>query len=164
MKIDSFMQMYLAELQELASVQDQLEKAAPELARRAAHPALKDILANHREENEAQRRRLATILEGHAASPSAHHDQAMEALLAETGKMLDLLEGDDLRDAGLIASSQKIALYQVAAFGTAAALAGQLGLVDEQQVLHRCCEEHRTADERLSRLAKREINPEAAAA
>ena len=88
----------------------------------------------------------------------------MEALLAETGKMLDILDGDDLRDAGLIASSQKNALYQVAVFGTAAALADQLGLGDEQEVLQRCCEQHRKADERLERLAKREINPEAAAA
>jgi len=37
--------------------------------------------------------------------------------------MLSLLEGDDLRDAGLIASAQKLEHYEIAAYGTAAALA-----------------------------------------
>ena len=46
-----------------------------------------------------------------------------------------MLKVDDLRDAGLIASAQKIEHYEIAAYGTAAALAGQLELRDEQK----CC-------------------------
>lgn len=93
-----------------------------------------------------------------------HVDQAMEALLRETGKMLDLLEQEALRDAALIASAQKIAHYEMAAFGTAAALAGQLDQRDDQRILHQCYEEVRRADSALSELAKREVNPHALAA
>ena len=39
----------------------------------------------------------------------------MEALLNETEKMLSLLEDDSLRDAGLIASAQKLEHYEIAA-------------------------------------------------
>ena len=72
----------------------------------------------------------------------AHTDQAV----SETEKMLSLLEGDDLRDAGLIASAQKLEHYEIAIYGTAAALAGQLELRDDQRVLHDSLEEERTID------------------
>jgi ferritin-like metal-binding protein YciE len=78
--------------------------------------------------------------------------------------MLTILKIDDLRDAGLIASAQKIEHYQIAAYGTAAALAGQLGLRDEQKMLHLSLEEERRADILLTQVAKREVNPDAVAA
>jgi ferritin-like metal-binding protein YciE len=88
----------------------------------------------------------------------------MEALVNETQKMLSLLEGDDLRDAGLIASAQKLEHYEIAAYGTAAALAGQLDLRDDQRMLHDSLEEERKADAALTKLAKGEVNQDAAAA
>jgi ferritin-like metal-binding protein YciE len=68
------------------------------------------------------------MLREHGANPMAHTDQAMQALVHETRKMLGILGGDDLRDAGLIASAQKLEHYKIATYGTAAALAGQLDL------------------------------------
>ncbi|MFY9769893.1 MAG: DUF892 family protein, partial [Xanthobacteraceae bacterium] len=50
-------------------------------------------------------------MQNHGAKLRAHNDQAMEALVNETKKMLSLLEGD-LRDAGLIASAQKLEHYE----------------------------------------------------
>jgi len=74
--------------------------------------------------------------------------------------MLGILGGDDLRDAGLIASAQKLEHYKIAAYGTAA-LAGQLDLRDEQKMLHRSLDEEREFDVLLTRIAKREVNPDA---
>ena len=88
----------------------------------------------------------------------------MEALVNETKKMLALLERDDLRDAGLIASAQKLEHYEIAAYGTAAALAGQLGLRDDQRMLHDSLEEERKTDAALTKLAKGEVNQDALAA
>jgi ferritin-like metal-binding protein YciE len=107
---------------------------------------------------------LVTILRKHGASATAHTDQAMQALVTETKKMLTILKADDLRDAGLIASAQKLEHYEIAAYGTAAALAGQLDLRDEQKMLHLSLEEERRADAMLTHLAKREVNPDALAA
>ncbi len=164
MEISNFKDMFLAELQELVSVEEQLADALLRMAGAASHPALKRLLIHHRAETETQRERLLTILHKHGASPNAHTDQAMQALITETKKMLTILKIDDLRDAGLIASAQKIEHYEIAAYGTAAALAGQLDLRDEQKMLHLCLEEERRADTLLTQLAKREVNPDAVAA
>jgi ferritin-like metal-binding protein YciE len=78
--------------------------------------------------------------------------------------MLTMLKGDDLRDAGLIASAQKLEHYEIAAYGTAAALAGQLDLRDDQKLLHQSLEEEKQADALLTKLAKGEVNRDAIAA
>jgi len=113
---------------------------------------------------EIQKQRLSTILHKHGANPAAHTDQAMQALISETKKMLAMLTEDDLRDAGMIASVQKLEHYEIAAYGTAAALAGQLDLRDEQKMLHRSLDEEKQTDELLTQLAKREVNRDALAA
>jgi ferritin-like metal-binding protein YciE len=105
-----------------------------------------------------------SILKKHGASPTAHTDQAMQALIIETKKMLTMLKGDDLRDAGLIASVQKLEHYEIAAYGSAAALAGQLDLRDDQNMLHQSLEEERETDAILTDIAKGEVNSDALAA
>ena len=164
MEINSFKDMFLAELQELVSVEGQLADAVLRMAGAASHPELKRVLVHHRAETETQADRLITILKKHGADPMAHVDQSMEVLIRETAKMLIMLKPDDLRDAGLIASLQKIKHYEIAAYGTAAALAGQLDLRDEQKMLHLSLEEEKRFDELLTKLAKREVNRDALAA
>ena len=88
----------------------------------------------------------------------------MQALVNETEKMMTMLKGNDLRDAGLIASAQKLEHYEIAAYGTAAALAGQLDLRDDQRLLHQSLEEEKQADALLTKLAKGEVNRDAIAA
>ena len=61
---------------------------------------------------------------------------------------------DDLRDAGLIASIQRLKHYEIAAYGTAAALAGQLELRDDQDVLLESLEEEKLTDVELTALAE----------
>jgi ferritin-like metal-binding protein YciE len=78
--------------------------------------------------------------------------------------MLVILGGDDLRDAGLIASAQKLEHYEIAAYGSAAALAGQLDLRDDQVLLHDSLLEEKEADAILTDIAKGEVNPDALAA
>lgn len=72
--------------------------------------------------------------------------------------------GDELGDAGLLASAQKLEHYEIAAYGSAAALAGQLDLRNDQKLLHANLEEEKRMDEVLTRLAKGEVNPDAVAA
>ena|SRR5690348_4018791 len=164
MQIASFRDMYIAELQELVSVERQLAQVLPHMAEVASHPELKNALLHHLHETEAQKRRLQSILQKHGADPQAHTDQAMQALIHETAKMLQLLQGGELRDAALIASAQKLEHYEIAAYGTACALAGQLDLREDQQALHDSLEEEKAADIQLTALAKRRINAQAATA
>jgi ferritin-like metal-binding protein YciE len=164
MQIATFKGMYIAELQELANVEDQLADALLTMSEMASHPALKRALIAHCEKTLAQREQLIAILQRHGADPNAHTDQAMQALIIETAKMTTILQGQDLRDAGLVASAQKLEHYEIAAYGTAAALAGQLGLRNEQRTLHDSMEEEKEMDVQLTQLAKAEVNQDALAA
>ena len=69
----------------------------------------------------------------------------------------------DLRDAGIIASAQRVEHYEIAVYGSLATWAKQLGLEEDLQALLAILEEEKRTDERLSRLAKRVVNPDAAA-
>ena len=145
-------------------MEKQLGTALQLMSRIAAHPTLKDALRYHHDQSRTQMGRLESILSNHGSSAYVHSDQAVEALLTETEKMLRLVKGSALRDAALIASAQKIEHYEIAAYGTAAALAGQLELRDEQHMLHLSLEEEREFDLVLTKLAKGEINRDALAA
>jgi ferritin-like metal-binding protein YciE len=164
MQITNFKDLYIAELQEMRSLEGQLEEALMRMAEVASNPTLKSMLTGQREQALAQEQRLGSMLSRHDANPRAHTDQAMQALVGEAEKMLMMVKGNDLRDAAMIASAQKIGHYQIAAYGTAAALAGQLDLRDDQRTLHQSLEEEKDADKALTQLAKGEINHDAVAA
>ena len=164
MQITNFKDMYIAELQKLRSLEAQLSTALTRIADMALHRSLKSVLRHHREQTQRQGARLSKLLQKYAANPREHKDQAVGSLIAETDKMLDMVAGHELRDAALTASVQKIKHYEIAAYGTAAALAGQLDLRDDQRLLHESLEEEKEIDVFLTRLAKGEINQEALAA
>jgi ferritin-like metal-binding protein YciE len=164
MKITSFKDLYIAELQELADMERQLATALRRMADIALHAGLKRALTDHFQQTTGQRERLRSMIQQHGASPTAHSDQAMQALIRETEKMFAILKDADLRDAALIASAQKLEHYEIAAYGTAAALAGQLDLRNDQAMLHENLEEEKEMDLLLTQLAKSEINRDALAA
>jgi ferritin-like metal-binding protein YciE len=163
MHIASFKDMYIAELQELCNAETQLTELLPGMAQIASNAGLKSALTNHWQETKSHKDRLESLLRKHGADPKAHIDQAMQALVNESQKMASMVAGP-LRDAVLIASAQKLEHYEIAAYGTAAALAGQLNLREDQRILHETLDEEKNADTLLTKLAKAEINRGAAAA
>jgi ferritin-like metal-binding protein YciE len=164
MQITIFRDLYLAELQELRDMKRQLTSAHERFGAAAASQRLAGIFNQHREETREQVERLEGLLRQHKADPQAHTDQAMEALVRESEKMLSVIPKGELRDAALIASAQKIAHYEIAAFGSAAALAGQQDLRDDQTMLHGFAEQEKKTDAMLTQLAKGAINGGAAKA
>jgi ferritin-like metal-binding protein YciE len=162
MNVDNFREIYTAELQELRSVEAQLVEALPKMADVAGHPELKQGIQTHLEETRAQQARVEEILRRHSTEPREHVDQAMQAMLQEAEKWANMVQDRDLRDAGIIASAQRVEHYEIAVYGSLATWAKQLGLEDDLQALLAILEEKRT-DERLSRPAKRVVNPDAAA-
>jgi ferritin-like metal-binding protein YciE len=164
MNVDDFRQMYVAELQELRSVEEQLIHALPRMSNMAQHPELKQGIMDHWEETRGQRERLDELLRRHHVNPREHQDSSMEAIISETKRWAQMVEDRDLRDAGLIASAQRVEHYEIAVYGTLAAWAKQLGLQEDLRVLLENLEEEKRADESLTELAKKIINPEAASA
>jgi len=162
MNVDSLRDMYIAELQELRSVEAQLIEALPKLADMAGHAELKQAIRSHLEETRAQQARLDAILTRHGAEPREHVDQAMQAMLKEAEKWAGMVQYQDLRNAGLIASAQRVEHYEIAVYGTLASWAKQLGLGEDERTLHTILEEEKRTDEKLTGLAQRIVNPDAA--
>jgi ferritin-like metal-binding protein YciE len=163
MNLENFRDMYLTELQELRSVEAQLVEALPKLADVACRPELKQAIQAHFDETRSQQSRLDEILRRHGADPREHVDQAMQAMLKEAEKWAGMVQDQDLRDAGLIASAQRVEHYEIAVYGSLATWAKQLGLDEDLQTLLGILEEEKRTDESLSTLAKRVVNPDAAA-
>jgi ferritin-like metal-binding protein YciE len=163
MNVDNFRELYTAELQELRSVEAQLVDALPRLAEMASHPELKQAIQAHLDETRWQQSQLDEILRRHGVDPREHVDQAMQAMLKEAEKWAGMVPDQDLRDAGLIASAQRVEHYEIAVYGSLATWAKQLGLDEDLPVLLDILEEEKRTDESLSTLAKRVVNPDAAA-
>ena len=86
----------------------------------------------------------------------------MQAIVREAEEWARMVQDPDLRDAGLIASAQRVEHYEIAVYGTLATWAKQLGLDEDERTLHANLGEEKRTDETLTRLAKQVINPDAA--
>jgi ferritin-like metal-binding protein YciE len=163
MNVNTLRDLYIAELQEIRSVEEQLVGALPRMADVAGHPDLKQGIQTHLEETRSQQSRLEEILRRHDAEPREHIDQAMQAMLKESEKWANMVQDRDLRDAGIIASAQRVEHYEIAVYGSLATWAKQLGLEEDLPTLLAILEEEKRTDERLSTLAKRIVNLDAVA-
>jgi ferritin-like metal-binding protein YciE len=162
MNIADFQALYVSELQELRSVEDQLVNALPGLGDLAASPALKQLLASHLEATRLERDRLDGVLQSQGVDERAHHDSSVRVLLDEATRWAGMIATPELRDAALIASVQRIEHYKIAVYGTLATWAKTLGHKEDLNVFLAFLEEEKGADAMMTELAKRLVNPEAA--
>lgn len=160
--IDNFTTLYINELQELYSAKAQMEDLLETLETTIEHNAIREELSRYRSQISRHQDQIAEILERCEASPERHEDDAMEALVHETEKMRKVGGSEALRDAGLVASLQRLIHYQIAGLGTAATYAKTIDRMSEAASLHRLMDEDKAMDEHLSRLAKELVNPAAA--
>ena len=68
-----------------------------------------------------------------------------------------------LVDAALIAAAQRVEHYEMSAYGTARAMAEQLGHSDVAELLQATLNEERAADEKLTQISTEEVLVGAAA-
>lgn len=162
MAYDSLRKIYISELQEQRSAEEQLLQALPKMSEMAHDAQLGNAIQEHLRETRSQLDRLDSILKAHDAQPREHQDSSMQTILGEAGKWAMMIDEPATRDAGLIASAQRVEHYEIAVYGTLATWAKQLGLDEDLKVLLSILEEEKAADAKLTDLAKRAVNPEAA--
>ena len=90
-------------------------------------------------------------------------DQSMHGIMAETDTWAGMVDNSPCRDAGLIASAQRIEHDEVAIDRTLATWAGQLDLEEDAATLRAILAVETSADDRLTWLAKADVTPDAAA-
>lgn len=162
MEIKDLRSLYLAELQEARSFEDQIASTLETLIEQANDPDLRRTLEEDLPEARRHALALGAMIEGHGAPADEHSDQGMSALLAEARKWAGKIDDPTVRDAALIASAQRIQHYEIAVYGSLVAWARQLGLDDGDQ-LQKILDEERKADAKLTGLAVRSVNSSAMA-
>ena len=86
----------------------------------------------------------------------------MDGLIKEGESILEETESGMVRDAGIIAACQKVEHYEIATYGTLRQYAETLGLDEAEKLLAQTLAEEKEADVKLTVIAVKAVNLEAA--
>jgi ferritin-like metal-binding protein YciE len=162
MKLGSLHDLYLDELKDLYSAENQLVKALPKMAKAANAPELRAAFEEHLEETRNQVKRLERIFKELDASPRGKKCKGMEGLIEEGKEILGEDADANVLDAALIAAAQRVEHYEMAGYGCVRTFARLLGYDDAADLLQETLDEEGAADKKLTQLAESVINVEAA--
>ncbi|HZF98327.1 MAG TPA: ferritin-like domain-containing protein [Pseudoxanthomonas sp.] len=164
MAVKTMEDLFIHELSDIYSAEKQMSKSLPKIARSVSDPKLKEAFETHLEETNGQIERIDQVVELLGIKLKRVKCAAMEGLVEESKEVMDSVEQGPLRDAALIGSAQKAEHYEIASYGTLAALAKQLGYQDAIPLIQATLEEEKATDEKLTMLAEQGGNQRAAEA
>jgi len=164
MQLESLSDLYITLLKDIYNAEKQLVKALPKMAKAATSEDLKEAFENHLEETKKQVERLDQVFTDLGKRASGETCEAMEGLVKEAQELIDKDIEDEVLDAGLIASAQKVEHYEIASYGTACEYARVLGHKKQEKLLAETLKEEKNADKLLTELAETSINAMAKAA
>lgn len=158
MSLDSLRDLYVDELKDLYSAENQLLKALPKMAKAASVPELKAAFEEHLEITRGQVSRLETIFEELEVSPKGKKCKAMEGLIEEGKEIIEEKGAPAVVDAALIAAAQRVEHYEMAGYGCVRTFANLLGYEQAAALLQETLDEEGEADKKLTELAETVIN------
>lgn len=155
-------ELFIDSLKDIYWAEKALLKALPKMAKNATTAALVEGINNHIAETEEQVSRLEQVFEIVGKRAVGKKCEAMDGLIKEGQDIMESTEQGPVRDAGIIAASQKIEHYEIATYGTLCAFAKTLGMNDAAEILHTTLEEEKRCDMTLTEAAYNTINFDAA--
>jgi ferritin-like metal-binding protein YciE len=153
-------ELYIDELKDLYSAENQLVKAIPKMAKAAASQELRKGFEEHLEQTKGHVQRLEEIFQALGESPKGKKCRGMEGLVEEGAEVIEEDFEGSLTDAALIGAAQRVEHYEIAAYGTVCAFAEELGQTEQLSLLNETLEEEKETDEKLTQLAE-QINAQA---
>jgi ferritin-like metal-binding protein YciE len=153
--------LFHALLQDVYFAEKELLKTLPKLAKKSANETLRQALTDHRDETEEQIARLEKVFEAIGKKPRGKTSAAMLGIIAEGQHVIDEVEDDAVRDAGILAAAQAAEHYEIARYGTLRAWAELLGQDEVVELLSETLDEEKHADELLSSIAEGGVNESA---
>src|SRR3982750_2323545 len=158
MELENLYDLYLHELRDLYSAEQQLIKALPKMSKAASNRQLSAGFNQHLQQTKEHASRLEQIFERLEESSRGPKCEGMEGLIAEGNNMAKEDAEDEVRDAGLIAAAQRVEHYEIAGYGCARTYAEMLGDEKSADLLQRTLDEEAATDKKLTELAKTLIN------
>jgi ferritin-like metal-binding protein YciE len=162
MKQLTFRDLFIDQLRDLYSAENQIVKALPRMAKAASSPELQNAFNEHLEQTKNQVSKLEQIFDRLEVKPKGKKCKGMEGLLEEGKEWMSEDAEPPVMDAGLIAAAQHVEHYEIAGYGCARTFARLLGEEEAADLLQETLGEEKETDEKLSQLAEGLINVEAA--
>ncbi len=159
-KITTLHDVYVEQLRDLYSAENQLVKALPKMAKAASSPELAQGFTDHLEQTKEHVARLEKIFESLEEKPTGKKCKAMEGLVAEGAETIEENATPAAKDALLIAAAQRVEHYEMAGYGSVKTYARLLGEDESAKLLEQTLQEEEETDEKLTEVAE-SINAEA---
>jgi ferritin-like metal-binding protein YciE len=160
MQNDSLKKLYVDELKDLYSAENQLVKALPKMAKAASSEELRQGFEEHLEQTKGHVERLETIFRSLDESPKGKKCVGMEGLIKEGSEVIGEDFEEAVLDAALIGAAQRVEHYEMAAYGTVFEFAKILDEPRHASLLGETLNEEKETDQKLTDLS-REINRQA---
>lgn len=158
--LKSFHHLFIHELRDLASAEEQIIKALPKMAKAAGSDALREALTDHLAESEGHLEMVLELLESFGEARGRVKCAGMAGIISEGDEKLKAKGDADVLDAAIIAAGQKVEHYEIATYGTARAWAALMGHREAVAVLDEILAQEKAADQKLTKLSQA-INVEA---
>jgi ferritin-like metal-binding protein YciE len=163
-RIENLTHLFIDEIQDLYSAEDQIIEALPKMAEKASSSELRQAFNTHLQQSKQQKQRLDQIFD---QIPDFDRDEktceGIKGIIKEGEKLIKEANDADTRDAGMIAAAQHVEHYEIAGYGTARTYAQLLGKPKWAQLLQQTLDEEKETDRLLNHIAER-INVEVRAA
>ena len=153
MQLQSLQDVFTHEIQDLYDAENQLLQALPKMAQAASNQELREAFEHHLDETRDHVQRLEEIFGQLGISGSGETCEAMRGLIKEGDKTIAIDGDPTAKDAALIAAAQRVEHYEIAAYGTARTLAGELDHEEAQDLLDQTLDEESNADKLLTKIA-----------
>jgi ferritin-like metal-binding protein YciE len=162
-KITSLKELYVDELKDLWSANDQMAKALIKITPQATNPKLASMLTTSQQGLTQHTALLKSLIEGLNEQVKKEHCKGMEGLVAEAIKhtLNEAPETGPVLDAAIIAQFQRMTHYGITGFGTVAAFAKALKRAEDYEKLEAAVKEMYQSDDLMSELAESAVNAQA---
>ncbi len=161
MQINSLQDLYNQKLELIVDAEQQALRAYPQLLKEVQDDQLREALQTHMHESQQQLQQVQSLEQG-GRGGQQQTCASMQALIQEAQKMLGQIQDPDTKDAFVVGAAQAMEHHEISAYGTACAWAKQLGRQQDAETLDNILEQEKQTDEKLTRLAERQVNQQAA--
>lgn len=151
-------ELFIDSLKDIYWAEKALVSALPKMIANATAPNLSSAIKEHHAVTKNQVTRLEKVFELLGLKAEGKKCEAMAGLLKEGDSILEETIPGAVRDAGIIAASQKVEHYEIATYGTLVAFAKTLGENDVAKLLSQTLAEEKESDCILNDVALNSIN------
>lgn len=153
MQLNSLRDVLVEELADLYSSERQLVEALPKMTNAAHSQDLRQAFQDHLDETRGHVTRLEQAFADLGIATPSETCEAMQGLINEGAEIVEASGDAAAIDVALIGAAQRVEHYEIAAYGTAKAIAEELDLGKTASLLGDTLSEEGKADKLMTKIA-----------